>query len=67
MPRSSKHPLARYVAAVAVTWAIVLAIAWLVGGSARLHVYLDVCGGFFIGMLAMYLAVRVYAPGLGNR
>jgi hypothetical protein len=56
-----KPRLRRYVVAVAVTWAIVLAIAWAVGGAARFHVFATVCGGFFLGMLAMYVAVHVYA------
>jgi hypothetical protein len=59
IPRK-KQRLSRYVRAVAVTWAVVLAIAWLVGGPARFHLYASVCGGFFLGMLAMYIAVHVY-------
>jgi hypothetical protein len=56
-----KPRLRRYVAAVTVTWALVLAVAWLVVSPARFREYVDVCGGFFLGMVAMYVAVHLYA------
>jgi high-affinity Fe2+/Pb2+ permease len=56
----NKRPLYIYVVAVAVVWAILLYIA-LSFGSGRLHTYAaPVCAGFFLGMLAMYIAVHVY-------
>jgi hypothetical protein len=58
-----KPGLRRYVAGVAVTWAVVLAGSWLVGGPSRFHTFVLVCSGYFIGMLSMYLAVRVHSGG----
>jgi hypothetical protein len=56
----SKQKLSRYVKAVAATWAGVLIIAWRVGGLPRLESTAILASGFFLGMLAMYIAVHVY-------
>jgi hypothetical protein len=56
----NKKPLYVYVIAVAVVWAILLSVAWSLG-SGRFHTYAaPVCAGFFLGMLAMYIAVHLY-------
>jgi hypothetical protein len=49
-----------YVIGVAVVWAVILCTAWLFDGGAHLKTLALVCGGFAIGMLAMYIAVHVY-------
>ena len=55
--------LGRYVIAVVVVWTLIFVIVYLVGptpGRPGLQVFGHVFGGFMIGMLAMYIAVRVY-------
>jgi hypothetical protein len=49
-----------YVIGVAIVWAVILCAAWLFDGGAHLKTLALVCGGFAIGMLAMYIAVHVY-------
>ena len=53
-------PLIVYVIGVAIIWAVVLGLAWFIGGPARLNTFALVCLGFALGMLAMYIAVHVY-------
>ncbi len=53
-------PLIVYVIAVAIVWAVVLGLAWFIGGPARFNTFALVCLGFALGMLAMYIAVHVY-------
>jgi hypothetical protein len=55
-----KTPLYVYVIAVIIVWAVILSTAWFVAGAGRFHDISSVCGGFFIGMLAMYIAVHFY-------
>jgi hypothetical protein len=45
-----KYPLYIYVIGVAVAWAIVLAIVWSFGSSAKFHAAIAVCVGFALGM-----------------
>ena len=54
------HRLSGYVIGVIVAWSIVLAVSWIVGGPTRFDTAALVCGGFAIGMLAMYIATQVY-------
>ena len=54
--------LPRYVVGVAMAWAIVLSIAWVTGGPARLEIYALVCAGFALGMLALYIKLRIVGP-----
>ena len=56
----NKPPLGEYVIAVAIVWAIVLCAARLLGGQARFNTFGLVCMGFFLGMLAMFIAVHLY-------
>ncbi len=53
-------PLIVYVIGVAIAWAVVLGLAWFIGGPARFNTFVLVCLGFTLGMLAMYIAVHVY-------
>jgi hypothetical protein len=53
-------PLYVYVIGVAVVWAGILAVVWFLGDAARFRTFALVCGGFALGMLAMYIAVHLY-------
>jgi peptidoglycan/LPS O-acetylase OafA/YrhL len=55
-----RFPLIVYVIAVAVVWAVLLAVMWFLGDIARFQTFALVCLGFALGMLAMYIAVHVY-------
>ena len=57
---SNRLPLIVYIIGVAIAWAIVLGLAWFIGGPARFNTLVLVCLGFWLGMLAMYIAVHVY-------
>ena len=57
---SKRTPLVVYLMGVAVVWAVVLGLAWFIGGSERLNLVAMVFFGFAVGMLAMYIAVHVY-------
>jgi hypothetical protein len=58
-PTQTRKPLALYVVAVLVVWAIILGGMWL-WDRERLHTFAVLCGGFLLGMLAMYIAVHLY-------
>ena len=53
------RPLYIYVIAIAVVWAALLCAMWLLD-PARFPTVIHVCSGFFLGMLAMYIAAHVY-------
>jgi hypothetical protein len=52
--------LGRYVIAVVVTWIFIFVIGYFFYGPTQGRTLLHVFGGFLIGMLAMYIAIRVY-------
>ncbi len=52
--------LGRYVISALVAWILLFAIMYFHYGNARGHPVLQVFGGFMLGMLAMYIATRVY-------
>jgi RsiW-degrading membrane proteinase PrsW (M82 family) len=54
-----KYPLSRYVIGVLVAWAVILAGLWFFDRE-RFATYALVCGGFFLGMCAMYIAMHLY-------
>ena len=56
----NKRPLYVYLVAVVVVWAVVLWVARLFNSGAHFTEILLVCGGYMIGMLAMYIAVHFY-------
>jgi hypothetical protein len=56
----SKPPLSVFVIGVLIVWGLILAIGYVVRGPTIGHPMLHVCGGFLLGMLAMYIATRVY-------
>ena len=56
----NKRPLYVYVIGVAVVWAIILMLSWFGIIWEPFHDVVSVCAGFFIGMIAMYIAVHFY-------
>jgi hypothetical protein len=56
-----RRPLWVYVIGVIIALAIVNYIAWLTGGEMKLRTSELVSTGFLLGMLAMYIAVHLYA------
>jgi hypothetical protein len=56
----NKRPLYVYVIATAVVWAIILTLSWFGFIWKPFHDVVTVCAGFYIGMLAMYIAVHLY-------
>jgi hypothetical protein len=52
--------LGRYVIGVVVAWMLLFVIGYLFFGLTPGRPALHVFGGFMLGMLAMYIAVRVY-------
>jgi len=54
-----QQPLYLYVIAVAVVWAVILVAMWFVN-PAKFATFALICGGFALGMLAMYIAVHLY-------
>jgi hypothetical protein len=60
----TQKPLWHYVIAVLVVWALILGGMWI-WNRPRLRDFALVCGGFFIGMLAMYIAVPCLQKDVG--
>ena len=58
--QNMKLPLIVYVKGVVIVLAVIIAIAWLAGGSARAAVLGHFAIAFLLGMLAMYIAVHIY-------
>jgi len=56
----NKRPLWVYIIGVAVVWAIILASSWFEVIWTPFSSVVAVCAGFFLGMLAMYIAVHLY-------
>jgi hypothetical protein len=52
--------LGKYVIAVVITWLMIFVVGYFFFGPTPGHPALHVFGGFMLGMLAMYIAVRVY-------
>jgi len=57
---TKRFPLIVYVTAVAVVWAVLLAVMWILGDVVRFQTFALVCLGFALGMLAMYIAMHLY-------
>lgn len=49
-----------YVIGVAVVWVIILGLSWFGIIWTPFDKVVSVCGGFALGMLAMYIAVHLY-------
>jgi hypothetical protein len=54
------NTLPAFVVGVLVVWGLIFAIGYAVRGPTPGHPLLYVFGGFLLGMLAMYIATRVY-------
>ena len=54
-----QHPLSQYVIAVLIVWAVILAGVWVFDRE-RFETFAHVCGGFLLGMCAMYIAMHLY-------
>jgi hypothetical protein len=54
------HTLSGYVTAVLIVWAAIFVVGYFRHGSTPGYPLLHVFGGFLLGMLAMYIATRVY-------
>jgi hypothetical protein len=54
-----QHPLSQYVIAVLVVWAVILVGMWFFDRE-RFATFAHVCGGFLLGMCAMYIAMHLY-------
>lgn len=56
----NNYPLYRYIIAVAVVWVIILSIVHFVGSPEHFNQLVLVGAGYWIWMLAMYIAMHVY-------
>jgi hypothetical protein len=56
----SLNSLTAYVISVLLVWALIFGIGYFRHGSTPGYPVLHVFGGFLLGMLAMYIATRVY-------
>ena len=59
MRAMQKRPLYVYVIGAAIVWAFVFCVVRFLD-PARFPVVAPICSGFFLGMLAMYIAVHFY-------
>lgn len=59
MPPLTTRPLYGYVIAVLIVWMLIL-IGMRLWAPDRFRTFAIFCAGFFIGMLAMYIAVHIY-------
>jgi hypothetical protein len=59
----AKSPLTRYVIGVLVAWALFFAVGYWLRGPTPGHPVLHVFYGFLLGMLSMYIAMRIYRAG----
>ena len=62
----SLNTLSAYVIGVILVWAAIFAVGYFVHGPTPGHPLLLVFGGFMLGMLAMYIATRVYPSDRKN-
>jgi len=56
----SLHTLRAFVIGVLVVWALIFAVGYVLHSPSLGYPMLHVFGGFMLGMLAMYIATRVY-------
>jgi hypothetical protein len=63
----SLNSLPAYVVGVLIVWAAIFAIGYLVHGPTPGRPLLHVFGGFLLGMVSMYIAMRVYRRDAGGR
>lgn len=56
----SLNTLTAYVMGVLIVWAAIFVVGHFLKGPTAGHPLLHVFGGFLLGMLSMYIAMRVY-------
>ena len=56
----NKRPLYLYIIGVVLVWVAILTASWLGIIWTPFSSVVTVCAGFFLGMLAMYVAVHLY-------
>ncbi len=56
-----KRPLSWYVVSVITALVVLNLVVWYLGGQTRLEEVARYSLGFLLGMLAMYIAVHLYA------
>ena len=54
------NSLPAFVVGVLVVWGLIFVLGYTIEGPTPGHPVLKVFGGFMLGMLAMYIATRVY-------
>jgi hypothetical protein len=54
------NTLPAFVFGVLVVWGLIFALGYAIKGPTPGHPLLNVFGGFLLGMLAMYIAMRIY-------
>ena len=57
---ANRAPLYVFVIGDALVWAVILCAVGFSGNDELFHTLAHVCGGYAIGMLAMYIAMHVY-------
>ena len=55
-----KYPISRYITGVVIVWAFILAAVWYWGSAEHFKTLSIFCGGFFMGLLAMWIAAHLY-------
>lgn len=58
--KRSKYPLWFFVLVIAIVWAIILLVAWSTGGPAEFNKFYISFRAYAIGMLVMYIGMKVY-------
>jgi hypothetical protein len=55
------HPLSNYIIAVLAVWSVILCAAWFLNHGIHFKGAASICAMFLFGMLAMYIAMHIYA------
>ena len=65
-PRSSRKSLAAYMIGVFLVWGMIFAVAYIGHGPTPDYPLLHVFGGFVLGMISMYIAIRLHPSRKGG-
>ena len=60
--RSSRKSLAAYMIGVFLVWGMIFAVAYIGHGPTPDYPLLHVFGGFVLGMISMYIGIRLHPP-----
>jgi hypothetical protein len=58
----SLNTLTAYVIGVLIVWAVIFTVGYFLKGPTPGYPILHVFGGFLLGMLSMYIAMRLHPP-----